>query len=262
MRAAAVCGLAGAPLVMGRVYAADREQTQTDGTKRIKAADLPLYEQPSKENFEFVAEGTTPFLEQVSVVRQAIWAYLDTIQGTTNKVKEKWNTGKKYSDDFQTYIKEDPGAVPRAGLVTIAGLGGIVAGYKGGAFRKAFFSMGAMTAAASLCFPHQAIDVAGQGWTAVSQQATGLWQQTKSPDKATEEKKSKVPEVKPKEGKPATAEAEKAAAPESGSTSNKAGKDSKKPVLDKTASAKSVKAQKDFGQSKKEDQDLYTTRTG
>ena len=33
--------------------------------------------------------------------------------------------------DVQSMVKEDTGVMPRAGLITVAGLGGIVLGYKG-----------------------------------------------------------------------------------------------------------------------------------
>ena len=46
-------------------------------------------------------------------------------------MKDKLGIAQAHSSDLLHYIQEDAGIVPRAIIITIAGLGGIVAGYKG-----------------------------------------------------------------------------------------------------------------------------------
>ena len=52
-------------------------------------------------------------------------------QDTTEKFKDKYGVAKAHSSDLLTYIQEDSGILPRAAIITVAGLGGIVAGYRG-----------------------------------------------------------------------------------------------------------------------------------
>ena len=53
------------------------------------------------------------------------------IQDTSDTVKDKMGIAKAHSGDVLRYIQEDAGVVPKAIIITVAGLGGIVAGYRG-----------------------------------------------------------------------------------------------------------------------------------
>ena len=46
-------------------------------------------------------------------------------------LKLKWKWWSLYILATIEYIRNDPGILPRAGVITVAGLGGIIAGYKG-----------------------------------------------------------------------------------------------------------------------------------
>ena len=50
---------------------------------------------------------------------------------TSDTAKDKLGIAKAHSGDLLRYIQEDAGVVPKAVIITVAGLGGIVAGYRG-----------------------------------------------------------------------------------------------------------------------------------
>ena len=50
---------------------------------------------------------------------------------TSDTAKDKLGIAKAHSSDLLRYIQEDAGVVPKAIIITVAGLGGIVAGYRG-----------------------------------------------------------------------------------------------------------------------------------
>ncbi len=46
-------------------------------------------------------------------------------------MQDKLGLARAHSGDLLRYIQEDAGIVPKAIIITVAGLGGVVAGYKG-----------------------------------------------------------------------------------------------------------------------------------
>ena len=74
-----------------------------------------------------------------------------------------------------TYVQEDTGVLQRAGIITVAGLGGIVAGYRGGYVRKAAFAGVGMATAAAICYPNQAVDMSSRNWEKAKAAAMDMW---------------------------------------------------------------------------------------
>jgi hypothetical protein len=60
------------------------------------------------------------------------------------------------------YIRDDETFLPKVGVVTIAGLGGLLLGHRGGALRKTFYSSVAATVALSACYPKQSSNLLDQ----------------------------------------------------------------------------------------------------
>ena len=46
-------------------------------------------------------------------------------------MSDKFRTAKAHTESFLSYLHEDSSVVARAAIITVAGLGGIVAGYRG-----------------------------------------------------------------------------------------------------------------------------------
>jgi len=135
--------------------------------KKIRPCELPIYGEPVPPELELIPEKETSFHRQVSAARQWTWNYLDSIQGTTDMVIDKYEIAKAHTVDALKYLQEDSSALPRFAVITVAGLGGIVAGYKGGKIKKTFLATVGMTAAASVCYPREAVIIGGVGWRSV-----------------------------------------------------------------------------------------------
>ena len=60
------------------------------------------------------------------------------------------------------YIRDDETFFPKVGVVTIAGLGGLLLGHRGGALRKTFYSSVAAAVALSACYPKQSSNLLDQ----------------------------------------------------------------------------------------------------
>lgn len=60
------------------------------------------------------------------------------------------------------YIRDDQAFLPKVGVVTVAGLGGLLLGQKGGALRKALYSSTAAIVALSACYPKQSASLLDQ----------------------------------------------------------------------------------------------------
>ncbi|XP_064652265.1 MICOS complex subunit MIC27-like [Lineus longissimus] len=215
-------GLAGSlgsvPIIMYKVHAAEAEK------KLVKPSELPLYENPHKRVVEFVLDEPNTYTSTISTVRQQTCKVMTSLKDTSDILAEKYGIAKAHTLDLVNYIQDDPGYIPRAAVITVAGLGGIIVGYKRGVLRKAFYAVFGMTAAGALCYPNQALDISQQAYTRVKQQAQDLWEQKPSSKKKKLAKTTQVVETKKDE----------------------------KPVDSSLV---------DMGQSKPEDKDMYSTRS-
>ncbi|XP_071115487.1 MICOS complex subunit MIC27-like [Haliotis cracherodii] len=214
-----LCVAAGVPaLGMPTVHAG----SASEGNK-VKISQLPMYDVLEKKcEYTYKEAPPSSLQESISTVRQAVWDYLDSIKDTTSSLKDKLQVGKAHTLDFVTYIQEDPSILPKASVITVAGLGGVVAGYRGGFLRKMILSGSAMTAAAALCYPNEAVAMTTQAYDEVYGYARSLWEG----DSSSSDFGSAQP-VKP-------------------------ASESSKVRMDASL--------QDHGQSKAEDKDLYTTR--
>ncbi|XP_067666154.1 MICOS complex subunit MIC27-like [Haliotis asinina] len=222
-----LCVAAGLPAVaMPTVHAS----SASEGNK-VKISQLPMYDVPEKKcEYTYVEAPPSSLQESISIVRQAVWDYLDSIKGTTNSLKDKIQIGKAHTMEFVTYVQDDPSILPKASVITVAGLGGVVAGYRGGFLRKIILSGSAMTAAAALCYPNEAVAMTTQAYDEVYGYARSLWEGDSSDSDSGSAQQVK-PASEASQVKPTTG-----------------------------SQVKVDPSLQDHGQSKAEDKDLYTTR--
>jgi len=213
-----------------KVYA---EENESQKSRKIKPAELPIYDITSNIEYEVLPEEITPFRQNVSMFRKALWDFMKQFEDTTEIVKQKYEISKTHTNDALTYIQEDAGFLPRAIIITVAGMGGIVAGYRGKFFRKATFATIGMVTTAAICYPHQAVDISEVGWNQVKGEAKNLMRLTLTGKGSVSEKDS---------------------------NSDVAMEKDKTVSLNSLSTVKVDKSQKDYGQSNKEDKDMYTTR--
>lgn len=145
--------------------------------KKIRPSELPLYGEPEPAAVEFVPEKENAFRQQISHARQWTWGYLDSIKDNTDMVKDKYQVAKAHSTDALKYIQDDSSVLPRLAVITVAGLGGVVAGYRGGRIKKTFYASIGMAAAASVCYPREAISISSTGWQRASDFIRQLYQE-------------------------------------------------------------------------------------
>jgi hypothetical protein len=220
----ASCAVAG--WQANKVHAASEPDKKT----KIRPSELPIYDEPEPVELEVVPEWDSSFHKKVSATRKWTWSYLDSIQDSTNQVKDKYEIAKAHASGTLTYIHDDQSVVARAAIITVSGLGGIVAGYKGGAIRKTLYAATALAAASSICYPQQALTVGKEGYHLAADFASTTYNDLFD---STGSKK------------PAT----------------KMTQQSKKPETEEKPAAKNPNSLKmDFGMSKPEDKDMYTTR--
>jgi hypothetical protein len=73
------------------------------------------------------------------------------------------------------YIRDDETFFPKVGVVTIAGLGGLLLGHKGGVLRKTFYSSVAVAVALSACYPKQSANLLDQVYNRIKNETQNLF---------------------------------------------------------------------------------------
>ncbi len=73
------------------------------------------------------------------------------------------------------YIRDDQTFFPKVGVVTVAGLGGLLLGHKGGVFRKTFYSSVAVAVALSACYPKQSANLLDQVYIRIKNESKNLF---------------------------------------------------------------------------------------
>ncbi|XP_041360728.1 MICOS complex subunit MIC27-like [Gigantopelta aegis] len=163
-RMGSVVVMAGMPFFNTTVYAVSDDKCPKPKTKTntIKVSELPVYSDKEEDKCKFLEEDISAFRNRVSAIRQSVWEYLATVQESTTKFQQSYNDYTTRLMCYVKFVQEDPSVLPRAAVITIAGLGGLVAGFTGGKMRKLFFAATGMTAAAALCYPKQAVGTSTQ----------------------------------------------------------------------------------------------------
>ncbi|XP_071854315.1 MICOS complex subunit MIC26-like [Apostichopus japonicus] len=240
--------LGSAPVVSFGFMKVEAAEKSSGNKVLVRPKDLPLYSEDKLEWEVQVEERENNALEEgISVVRQQIWKLSDACQGAVDTTKTVYNKVEKTTTDVVTYIKTEEGFFPRAGVIGLAGLTGIVLARKGGIFRKLIYSGGLMSGTTALCYPYKAVQLSQAEYNWVKDRLTGLYdsqtaEQKKTPTEdvtATEEIKSDGPSSSLEEKDAALSKPDEAPSTETD-----------KPVADK-----------DYGQSNPADKDMYTTRS-
>ncbi|KAK3611930.1 hypothetical protein CHS0354_014007 [Potamilus streckersoni] len=185
----------GIPVFTYKVYAANGDDSSTTKPKKLTAVNkLPIYENPEeKHQYQYVEEETTTYKKKVSEFRVLVWKQLDSMKTTTDYICEKWEVGVAHTKGAIEYLQNDPGVLPRIGVIAVSGLGGIVLGYKGGVLRKTLLSTTLMLSAAAVCYPNEAVAISTSGYDKVVALAKDFWQSSGpgSSGKSKDESKDK-----------------------------------------------------------------------
>ncbi|XP_076361888.1 MICOS complex subunit 26/27 isoform X3 [Tachypleus tridentatus] len=99
---------------------------------------------------------------------------LKATEGTRERVSQIYETAIAHSKSTYDYITHDDNAIPRAIVITVGGLGGLLLGARGGLMKKITYSGTGMLVVASLCYPRQAIELTQRGYKVVRDQSVSM----------------------------------------------------------------------------------------
>ncbi|XP_071957798.1 MICOS complex subunit MIC27-like [Antedon mediterranea] len=203
----------------------------------VKAKDLSIYDNPVRDvEYVLQPEKESPLQNGISVVRKKTWEVTDRFQGMVQSTKNAYKTVERTANDVVAFIKTEEGFYPRAGVISLAGLAGIVLARKGGIVKKVLYSGVLVSAAASICYPYQAVRLAEKEWDWIKTHSIEL---LKPSDNKEESKPKELEETK--QGSKLT--------------------DVKEVSKSEQAPRDNDATNKDYGQSNPADKDLYTTRS-
>ncbi|CAF1136292.1 unnamed protein product [Adineta ricciae] len=208
----------------------------TETSRIIRVRDLPIYYDAKSDDIhrflprtaeEEVKTNTTnswlyPIISQIRQSVQQTWTENKELR---QRIARGIETGGAHTRATIDYIRDDETFLPKVGVVTIAGLGGLLLGHKGGAVRKTFYSSVAALVALSACYPKQSANILDQVYVRVKNESKNLLDKTPA-----------APTVRIVENKDRILHSVK------------------------TANEPIVTVQGDYGQGSPADQHLYTTR--
>uniref|UniRef100_A0A3P9J4D9 MICOS complex subunit n=2 Tax=Oryzias latipes TaxID=8090 RepID=A0A3P9J4D9_ORYLA len=172
---AAKVAMVAVPTVLGiasiRVYRTNEEPV--DGL--VPRSKLNIYTPlPDSAQATFVPESPGVIERGVSVTRQSIVPLVQAVKDACVYVKKgSVNIYHGGEDVYYYLIEPPPEFLPRFGTITMAGLLGMFLARKGSRFKRLAVPLGLMSAAASVCYPAQA--VAALKVTGKKVYAAGRW---------------------------------------------------------------------------------------
>lgn len=217
----------------------DDSSRATVNTRIVRVRDLPIYYDPKSEDIQ-------RYLPRADVnstkdeTNSKGWLYT-SISQTRQSIQQIWNdnkelrdrivrgveTGEAHTKATIDYIRDDETLLPKVGVVTVAGLGGLLLGHRGGALRKSFYSSVSAFVALSACYPKRTSAAMDYVYIQIQKQTEQIFDKTgqqSSSSTTINEHKDRIIHTKTNENQPVT----------------------------------NVKG--DFGQGTPADQHLYTTR--
>ncbi|XP_069748538.1 MICOS complex subunit MIC26-like [Narcine bancroftii] len=138
------------------VFAQSKEETK----KVLKVEQMSLYTTPAK-TFRFEEAKPTRLEESISMLRKSAEPYTTQYQGVYNNFKPKIEQTVQFGKDSYTFLKNPPpGFYPRAGVITLAGVAGLLLAGRGSRVRKIIYSCGFVAACGSLYYPQATVEIA------------------------------------------------------------------------------------------------------
>ncbi|XP_067883195.1 MICOS complex subunit MIC26-like [Heterodontus francisci] len=135
-------------------------QSERQEKELLKVDQLSLYTTPAK-NYRFVEAEPSQLEERISELRKLARPYTTGLQDAYTTVKPKIETTVQLGKDGCTFLKNPPaGFYPRAGVIALAGVAGLLLAGRGSRVRKVIYSCGFVAACGSLYYPQETIEAA------------------------------------------------------------------------------------------------------
>ncbi|NXB45343.1 MIC27 protein, partial [Leucopsar rothschildi] len=261
----------GLPFVCITVYAATEKESKS---QLVKPDKLPIYSAPPLKS-KYMEEQPGLLQQQLLALRRTTSHYFGWCQSVYVFVKNGIMDSIQFGKDAYDYLNNPPpDFLPKAAVVTVSGLAGVVLARKGSRFKKIAYPLGLTTVGYSVCYPAQSLVIAkvtGKKLLSASHQTyeavRSLWADKDTATKLQQESKPIMQEDKKKKGSSSTK-------PESAVESRSFNRTESSPAEswsneDPVPSSGTVKTSKfkadpkltDHGQSSPEDVDMYSTRS-
>ncbi|NXQ49329.1 MIC27 protein, partial [Catharus fuscescens] len=261
----------GLPFVCITVYAAAAKESKS---QLVKPDKLPIYSAPPLRS-RYMEEQPGLLQQQLSALRRTTQHYFGWCQSVYVFVKNGIMSSIQFGQDAYVYLNNPPpDFLPKAAVITVSGLAGLVLAKKGSRFKKIAYPLGLTTVGYSVCYPAQSVVIAkvtGKKLLCASHETyeavRSLWADKETATKLQQESKPIMQEDKKKKGISSTK-------PESAVESRSFNRTESSPAEswsneDPVPSSGTVKTSKfkadpkltDHGQSSPEDADMYSTRS-
>jgi len=174
----------------------------TQNSRIVRVRDLPIYydaknddiyryvprindDQPKTNNNNWLY----PYISQTRQSVQQIWTDNKNLR---QRIARGVETGEAHAKATIDYIRDDQTFLPKVGVVTIAALGGLLLGHKGGAIRKTFYSSVAAAVALSACYPKQSANLLDQVYVRIKNESKNLFDKTTTSNQPIIENKDRI----------------------------------------------------------------------
>uniref|UniRef100_UPI00398F0BD5 MICOS complex subunit MIC26-like isoform X2 n=1 Tax=Pristiophorus japonicus TaxID=55135 RepID=UPI00398F0BD5 len=126
----------------------------------LKVEQLSLYTTPAKI-YRFEEVPPSQLEQRISELRKLAEPYSTGYQGVYTTVKPRIEKAVQLGKDGYNFLKDPPaGFYPRAGVITLAGMAGLLLAGRGSRVRKVVYSCGFVAACGSLYYPQETIEAA------------------------------------------------------------------------------------------------------
>ncbi|NXR07460.1 MIC27 protein, partial [Semnornis frantzii] len=191
------------PFACFTVYAATEKESKG---QLVKPHQLPIYCAPPLQS-RYVEEQPGRLQKQLSSVRQTAGHYLGWCKDAFVFIKNGIKDSIQFGKDAYVYLKNPPPEfLPKAGVITISGLAGMVVARKASRLKKIAYPLGLTALGIAVCYPAQSVvfaKVTGKKLLCASHQTyaavRALWAGPGDVPKLQQESKSVTQEDKKKE---------------------------------------------------------------
>nr|CDP99514.1 BMA-MOMA-1, isoform b [Brugia malayi] len=134
------------------------KQPKPNPARMVTVQELPIYSD-EKPYYKEVEELPMSIQKEMALLRRAALRRFGDFGESYLNVEEKSKKVFNSAQEFQRFLQEDYGLLPKAAAITIGGLTGFFLGMKKSVFRRFLYSgMGLLTMTA-FCYPYEAIAV-------------------------------------------------------------------------------------------------------
>uniref|UniRef100_A0AAF5RXV2 MICOS complex subunit n=1 Tax=Wuchereria bancrofti TaxID=6293 RepID=A0AAF5RXV2_WUCBA len=126
--------------------------------RMVTVQELPMYPDEAPY-YKEVQELPMPIQKEMALLRRAALQRLGNFGESYLNVEDKSKKVFNSTQEFQQFLREDYGLLPKAAAVTIGGLTGFFLGMKKSVFRRFLYSGLGLLTMTAFCYPYEAIAV-------------------------------------------------------------------------------------------------------